>query len=102
MYEDLEDTCKDIIRGCISATGHIEGGHLKYIMDLQLPNLYNLEFLPCELQEDYLVIKFKDWKVHYLTFNIPEIIENYLKGDKWIKDRRIKIRASKRTSRKTY
>ena len=82
MYEDLKDICKDIIRGCISTTGHIEGGHLKYIMDLQLPNLYDLKFLPCELQEDYLVVKFKDWKVHYLTFNIPEIIENYLKGNK--------------------
>ena len=79
MYEDLEDTCKDIIRGCISTKGRIEGGHLKYIMDLQLPNLYDLKFLPCELQEDYLIVKFKDWKVHYLTLNIPAIIEDYLK-----------------------
>ena len=82
MYEDLEEVCKKIIKGCITNDGYIEGGHLKYIMDLQLPNLYDPKFLPCELQEDYLVVKFKDWKVHYLTFNIPEIIENYLKGNK--------------------
>jgi hypothetical protein len=82
MYEDLEEICKDIIRGCISTTGYIEGGHLRDTMDLQLPNLYNLEFFPCEFQEDYLIVKFKDWKVHDLTFNIPEIIENYFKGNK--------------------
>ena len=78
MYEDLEEICKEIIKSCITHDGHIEGGHLKHVMDLQLPNTYNLEFLPCELQEDYLIVKFKDWKVHYLTFNIPEIIEDYL------------------------
>ena len=82
MYEDLEEVCKKIIKGCITNDGYIECGHLKYIIDLKLPSLYNAEFLPCEFQEDYLVVKFKDWKVHYLTFNIPEIIENYLKGNK--------------------
>ena len=88
-YINIEDYVKEVIVGCIDHQGYIEGGHLRYTVDLYLAaGPSNAEFLPCEIEEGFLKIYYKEndvpegvevygYKCKY--FNIQEIIEEYLK-----------------------
>lgn len=82
-YMNLENYVKNIIRDCITYEGYIEGGHLRYMIDLYLAaGPSGTEFAPCEInEEDILKVSYKQegsfsWEHKY--FNIQEIIEEYL------------------------
>ena len=82
-YMNLENYVKNIIRDCITHEGYIEGGRLRYMVDLHLAaGLLGTEFAPCEInEEDILKVSYKQegsfsWEHKY--FNIQEIIEEYL------------------------
>lgn len=82
-YINLENYVKDIIKGCINHQGYIEGGHLRYAVDLYLAaGPSGVKFAPCEInEEDILKVSYKQegsssWE--HKDFNIQEIIEEYL------------------------
>lgn len=82
-YINLENYVKDIIISCIDHQGYIEGGHLRYTVDLHLAaGPSGAEFAPCEINEDgILKVSYKQegsFSWEHKDFNIQEIIEEYL------------------------
>lgn len=82
-YINLENYIKNIIVQCIGGDGYVECGHLRYMIDLHLaagPD--NVEFLPSEVKENFLIIRFREPTFNSLqekSFNIEEIVEECLR-----------------------
>ena len=78
VYLNLNNYVIDVIKSCIHE-GYVEAGHLKYVVDLHLAAGPSLEFLPSEIKDDVLIIKYKrDGIIHHRTYNITEIINEYM------------------------